>query len=47
MPEMMKAAIVREFHERLRIEELRIPAPHYGKILIKVAACGVCHTDLA
>ena len=47
MPEMMKAALAREFHELLRIEELRIPAPHSGKILIKVAARGVCRTDLA
>jgi len=46
MPEMMKAAVVREFRGPLRIEELRIPAPGPGQILVKVAACGVCHTDL-
>ena len=46
MPEKMKAAVVREFGAPLRLEELPIPAPGPGRILVKVAACGVCHTDL-
>ena len=27
-------------------EELPIPQPGPGQVLIKVALCGVCHTDL-
>ena|SRR5215472_14061815 len=46
MSELMKGAIVREFGAPLRIEEIRIPTPGPGQILVKVAACGVCHTDL-
>ena len=46
MNKTMKAAVVREFGAPLRIEEVRIPTPGPGQILVKVAACGVCHTDL-
>lgn len=43
---MMKAAIVRSFREPLQIEEVPIPTPGRGQVLIKVEASGVCHTDL-
>jgi alcohol dehydrogenase, propanol-preferring len=46
MAERMKAAVVHEFGAPLRIEDVRIPKPGHGQILVKVAACGVCHTDL-
>lgn len=42
----MKAAILRELRAPLKIESLPIPEPGRGEILIKVAACGVCHSDL-
>jgi propanol-preferring alcohol dehydrogenase len=42
----MKAAVVREFGGPLSIQELAIPEPGLGEVLIKVDACGVCHTDL-
>ena len=42
----MKAAVVRKTAGSFNIEELRTPAPGPGEILVKVAACGVCHTDL-
>jgi propanol-preferring alcohol dehydrogenase len=42
----MKAAVVREFDAPLVIEEVAVPRPERGQILVKVAACGVCHTDL-
>jgi propanol-preferring alcohol dehydrogenase len=43
---MMKAAIVREFGAPLTIEEVTIPTPGPGEILVKFEATGVCHTDL-
>jgi len=46
MQTMMKAAVVREFGKPLRIEELPVPEPGDGQVLIKVEASGVCHTDL-
>ena len=42
----MKAAVVREFGKPLTIEELDIPQIRPHQILVKVDACGVCHTDL-
>jgi propanol-preferring alcohol dehydrogenase len=46
MVEMMKAAVVRELGKPLTIEEVPIPQPRAGEILMKVHACGVCGTDL-
>ncbi len=46
MVKTMKAAVVRAFGEPLTIEDVPIPAPGPGEALVKVAACGVCHTDL-
>jgi propanol-preferring alcohol dehydrogenase len=42
----MKAAVVRAFKEPLVIEEVPVPAPGAGQILVRIAASGVCHTDL-
>jgi propanol-preferring alcohol dehydrogenase len=46
MSKTMQAAIVREFGKPLIIEETAIPTPGPGQILVKIAATGVCHTDL-
>lgn len=46
MTRTMKAAVVREFGKPLAIEETAVPTPGAGQILVKVAAAGVCHTDL-
>lgn len=43
---MMKAAIVNEFKQQLEIKEVPIPEIGYGEVLVKIKACGVCHTDL-
>ena len=42
----MKAAVLFEARQPLRIEELEMPDVDDEDVLIKVAACGVCHTDL-
>ncbi|MFJ6327562.1 MULTISPECIES: alcohol dehydrogenase AdhP [unclassified Rhizobium] len=42
----MRAAVVREFGKPLSIEYRPIPRPAPGEILVRVKACGVCHTDL-
>ncbi|MCI0338428.1 MAG: zinc-dependent alcohol dehydrogenase [Acidobacteria bacterium] len=42
----MLAAVLHSFAEPLVIEEVATPAPGRGEVLIKVAACGVCHSDL-
>ncbi|CAN7586215.1 alcohol dehydrogenase AdhP [Pseudoxanthomonas sp. LjRoot143] len=46
MDSTMKAAVVRAFGQPLVIEEVPVPRPAAGDILVKIEACGVCHTDL-
>jgi len=46
MDRTMKAAVVRAFGQPLVIEEVPVPRPGAGEVLVKVEACGVCHTDL-
>ena len=46
MAKTMKAAVVHQFGKPLVIEDVAIPVPGPGEILVKVIACGVCHTDL-
>src|SRR5215472_1282537 len=42
----MKAAVLSEVGGCLTLEEIPRPSPKAGEALIKVVACGVCHTDL-
>jgi propanol-preferring alcohol dehydrogenase len=46
MAKTMRAAVVRAFGRPLAIEEIPIPAPGPGEVLVKMVATGVCHTDL-
>jgi alcohol dehydrogenase, propanol-preferring len=46
MAKMMKAAVVNAFGKPLQIEQVPVPTPGWGEVLIKVIATGVCHTDL-
>src|SRR5579859_6636465 len=42
----MKAAVVRGLGKPLSIEEVPIPVPGPGEVLIRIVSSGVCHTDL-
>ena len=42
----MKAAVLREAKQPLVIEEVGIEEPGPGQLLVKIAASGVCHSDL-
>lgn len=46
MRKKMKAAVLREFHKGLSLEEIDIPSPGYGEVLVKVRASGLCASDL-
>src|SRR3712207_9201133 len=46
MAGVMRAAVVRTFGAPLRLEEVPIPDPGPGEVLVRVMASGVCHTDL-
>ncbi|MCD4864555.1 MULTISPECIES: alcohol dehydrogenase AdhP [Pseudomonas] len=46
MPKTMKAAVVTAFGKPLEFREVEVPTPGAGQVLVKIAASGVCHTDL-
>lgn len=46
MSRTMQAAVVRAFGQALVLEEVPRPKPGRGEVLVRIAACGVCHTDL-
>lgn len=46
MAKTMHAAVVRAFGKPLMVEELFIPTPGPGEVLVKIVSTGVCHTDL-
>ncbi|MBA2333078.1 MAG: alcohol dehydrogenase catalytic domain-containing protein [Actinobacteria bacterium] len=42
----IKAAVLEEFGAPLAIQELELAEPQAGEALVRLVACGVCHTDL-
>lgn len=46
MAKKMKAAVVRTFGKPLEIDELPIPEPGAGQVVVRIEHSGVCHTDL-
>ena len=42
----MRAAVLEEFGEPLAVQEVELAEPRAGEVLVRLAACGVCHTDL-
>ena len=46
MSEHIRAAVLRAFGEPLVVEELELDPPKAGEVLVRMAASGVCHSDL-
>jgi S-(hydroxymethyl)glutathione dehydrogenase / alcohol dehydrogenase len=42
----MRAAVLEEFAKPLQVTELDLAEPKSGEVLVRLAACGVCHTDM-
>jgi S-(hydroxymethyl)glutathione dehydrogenase/alcohol dehydrogenase len=42
----MQAAVLEEFGAPLVVQEIDLAEPRAGEVLVRLAACGVCHTDL-
>jgi alcohol dehydrogenase, propanol-preferring len=42
----MKAAVVHDFTQPLTIEDVPRPEPSDGQVLVRIEACGLCHTDI-
>jgi S-(hydroxymethyl)glutathione dehydrogenase / alcohol dehydrogenase len=42
----IRAAVLERFGEPLEVQELELAEPRAGEVLVRLEACGVCHTDL-
>jgi S-(hydroxymethyl)glutathione dehydrogenase / alcohol dehydrogenase len=42
----MRAAVLEEFGQPLVVQELDLAEPRAGEVLVRLVACGVCHTDM-
>jgi S-(hydroxymethyl)glutathione dehydrogenase/alcohol dehydrogenase len=42
----MRAAVLEEFEKPLAVQEIDLAEPRSGEVLVRLEACGVCHTDL-
>ncbi len=42
----MRAAVLEQFGKPLRVQEVDLAEPKAGEALVRLVACGVCHTDL-
>jgi S-(hydroxymethyl)glutathione dehydrogenase/alcohol dehydrogenase len=42
----IRAAVLEEFGKPLVVQELDLSEPRAGEVLVRLAACGVCHTDM-
>lgn len=42
----IRAAVLEEFGAPLAVQEVELAGPKAGEVLVRLEACGVCHTDL-
>jgi S-(hydroxymethyl)glutathione dehydrogenase / alcohol dehydrogenase len=42
----VRAAVLEEFGKPLAVQEVELAEPKAGEVLVRLVACGVCHTDL-
>src|SRR3954468_23187948 len=42
----IRAAVLEEFAQPLVVQEVELDGPGPGEVLVRLAACGVCHTDM-
>jgi S-(hydroxymethyl)glutathione dehydrogenase/alcohol dehydrogenase len=42
----IRAAVLEQFSAPLEVQELDLAEPKAGEVLVRLVACGVCHTDL-
>src|SRR5438046_4020918 len=42
----VRAAVLEEFGEPLSLQEVELAEPKRGEVLVRLVACGICHTDL-
>lgn len=42
----IRAAVLEEFGQPLAVQEVELAEPRAGEVLVRLEACGVCHTDM-
>jgi S-(hydroxymethyl)glutathione dehydrogenase/alcohol dehydrogenase len=42
----IRAAVLEQFGQPLAVQEVELAEPRAGEVLVRLVACGVCHTDL-
>jgi len=42
----VRAAVLEEFGKPLVVQEVDLGAPSHGEVLVRLHACGICHTDM-
>ena len=42
----IRAAVLEEFGQPLNVTEINLAEPKAGEVLVRLEACGVCHTDM-
>src|SRR5438094_4526719 len=42
----IRAAVLEQFGQPLEVQEVDLAEPKAGEVLVRLVACGVCHTDL-
>jgi S-(hydroxymethyl)glutathione dehydrogenase/alcohol dehydrogenase len=47
MSRKARAVICREHNKPVAVEEISLDAPGRGEVMVRLAACGVCHSDLS
>ena len=47
MARAARAVICRELNKPVLVERITVDAPKRGEIMVKLSACGVCHSDLS
>ena len=47
MSRKARAVLCREHNKPVRVEEVSVDAPKRGEVMVRLAACGVCHSDLS
>ena len=45
LPKTYKAIVIEAPNQPFKVKEVELKLPEAGQILVKVAACGVCHAD--
>jgi NDMA-dependent alcohol dehydrogenase len=47
MSRQARAAVCRQHNQPIVVEELSVDSPKRGEVMVKLGACGVCHSDLS